>query len=86
MRIQPHSTAAGALPAATGKSSRSPHAPAMKAAAPAAARAAARPAAVAAAKPAAAPAPKVASEAKAAEAAAKPETYGGAGSLLDAHA
>jgi hypothetical protein len=36
--------------------------------------------------PAAAPAAKVASEAKAAEAAAKPETYGGAGSLLDAHA
>jgi hypothetical protein len=29
---------------------------------------------------------KVATQAKAAEAAAKPETYGGAGSLLDAHA
>ena len=41
---------------------------------------------LAAAVPAAAPATKVASEAKAAEAAAKPETYGGAGSLLDAHA
>ena len=82
MRIQPHSTAATALPAATTKSGRTPHAPAMKAATPAAAPAPAK-AAVAAA---AAPAPKVATEAKAAEAAAKPETYGGAGSLLDAHA
>ena len=83
MRIQPHSSAATALPAATsGKSSRAPHTPAMKATA---APAAAKPAA-AVAKPAAAPAPKVATEAKAAEAAAKPETYGGAGSLLDAHA
>ena len=79
MRIQPHSTAA------TTKSSRSPHSPAMKAAAPAAARAPAK-----AAAPAVAAAParatKVATQAKAAEAAAKPETYGGAGSLLDAHA
>jgi hypothetical protein len=89
MRIQPHSNAAPTLPAATTKSSRSAHAPAMKAAAPAAAPAAARPAVAAArpaAAPAAAPAPKVATEAKAAEAAAKPETYGGSGSLLDAHA
>jgi 2-oxoglutarate dehydrogenase E1 component len=84
MRIQPHSTAA-ALPAATSKSGRTPHTPAMKATA-ATAPAAARPAA---ARPAAAPAaaaPKVATQAKAAEAAAKPETYGGTGSLLDAHA
>jgi two-component system chemotaxis sensor kinase CheA len=83
MRIQPHSTAAATPPAATSKSSRSPHAPAMKAAAPAAAAAPAKAAVPAAA---AAPATKVATEAKAAEAAAKPETYGGAGSLLDAHA
>ena len=83
MRIQPHSNAATALPAATTKSSRAPHAPATKAAARAAAPA---PAKAAAPAVAAAPAPKVATEAKAAEAAAKPETYGGAGSLLDAHA
>ena len=85
MRIQPQSNAAPTLPAATTKSSRTAHAPAMKPAAPAAAKpavAAAKPAAAAAA----APAPKVASEATAAEAAAKPETYGGTGSLLDAHA
>ena len=82
MRIQPHSNAASALPAATTKPSRSPHSPAMKSAAPAAAAAPAK-AAVAAAP---VPATKVATEAKAAEAAAKPETYGGAGSLLDAHA
>jgi hypothetical protein len=86
MRIQPHSNAAPTLPAATAKSGRSPHAPAMKSTAPAGVPAAAKPAAPAAALPAAAPATKVASEAKAAEAAAKPETYGGAGSLLDAHA
>ena len=89
MRIQPQSNAAPTLPAATTKSGRAPHAPAMKAAAPAAAAAAPKPAVAAAkpaATPAAAPAPKVATEAKAAEAAAKPETYGGAGSLLDAHA
>ncbi len=85
MRIQPHSNAAATLPAATTKSSRAPHTPAMKAAVPAAAPAAAKPAATSAATPAAA-APKLATEAKAAEAAAKPETYGGAGSLLDAHA
>jgi hypothetical protein len=84
MRIQPQSNAAPTLPAATSKSGRSPHAPAMKSTAPAGVPAAAKPAAAAA--PAAAPATKVASEAKAAEAAAKPETYGGAGSLLDAHA
>ena len=84
MRIQPQSNAAPTLPAATAKSGRSPHAPAMKSSAPAGAPAAAKPAAAAA--PAAAPATKVASEAKAAEAAAKPETYGGSGSLLDAHA
>jgi hypothetical protein len=82
MRIQPHSNAASALPAATTKSGRTPHAPAMKAAAPAAAATPAKAAAPAAAVPAA----KVATEAKAAEAAARPETYGGAGSLLDAHA
>jgi hypothetical protein len=86
MRIQPHSNAAPTLPAATAKSGRSPHAPAMKSTAPAGVPAAAKPAAPAAALPAAAPATKVASEAKAAEAAAKPETYGGTGSLLDAHA
>ena len=88
MRIQPHSNAAATLPAATTKSSRTPHTPAMKAAVPAAAPAG-KPSAVVAAKPAAASvaaAPKVATEATAAEAAAKPETYGGAGSLLDAHA
>ena len=85
MRIQPHSNAAPTLPAATSKSGRSPHAPAMKSTAPAGAPEAAKPAAPAA-LPLAAPATKVASEAKAAEAAAKPETYGGAGSLLDAHA
>jgi hypothetical protein len=86
MRIQPHSNAAPTLPAATAKSGRSPHAPAMKSTAPAGVPVAAKPAAPAAALPAAAPATKVASEAKAAEAAAKPETYGGTGSLLDAHA
>jgi hypothetical protein len=86
MRIQPHSNAAPTLPAATAKSGRSPHAPAMKSTAPAGVPAAAKPAAPAAALPAAVPATKVASEAKAAEAAAKPETYGGTGSLLDAHA
>jgi hypothetical protein len=77
MRLQPHSNAATALPAAPAKSSRTPHAPAMKAAP-----------AVAAATPAkaAAPAAKTATAAKAAEVAAAPETYGGAGSLLDAHA
>ncbi|MFL6629128.1 MAG: hypothetical protein ACJ8G1_21980 [Vitreoscilla sp.] len=88
MRIQPQSNAATTLPAATTKSSRTPHTPAMKAAVPAAAPAG-KPAAVAAAKPAAAPAaaaPKVATEATAAAVAAQPETYGGAGSLLDAHA
>ena len=85
MRIQPHSNAASALPAATTKSSRSPHAPSTKGAAPAAAAAPAKAAAPAVAA-AAVPAAKVATEAKAAEAAAKPETYGGAGSLLDAHA
>ena len=58
--------------AAPTKSSRTPHTPAMKAA-------------PAAAKPAAKPA-TVASPAKAAEVAAAPETYGGAGSLLDAEA
>jgi hypothetical protein len=89
MRIQPQSNAAPTLPAATAKSGRSPHAPAMKSTAPAGVPAAAKPAvpaAPAAVAPATAPATKVASEAKAAEAAAKPETYGGAGSLLDAHA
>ena len=73
MRIQPHSTAA-----APAKSSRSPHAPAMKGGTPAAAK-------TGGAK-SAAPAAKVATTAQAAEAAASPETYGGAGSLLDAHA
>jgi len=68
MRIQAHPTAASTLPSAA-KSTRSPHAPAMKA----------TPAAATAAKAAASPA-------KAAAAAASPETYGGAGSLLDAHA
>lgn len=88
MRIQPHSNAAPTLPAATSRSGRQPHAPAMKSARPAAAPAAVRPAAVAArpAAVAAAPAARVATEAKAAAAAARPETYGGAGSLLDAHA
>jgi len=85
MRIQPQSNAAPTLPAATAKSGRSPHAPAMKSTAPAGVPAAAKPAAPAA-LPVPAPATKVASEAKAAEAAANPETYGGAGSLLDAHA
>ncbi len=82
MRIQPHSSAAAALPAAA-KSGRTAHTPAMKASTSVPAAAAAKPAA---AKATAAAAPKVASQAKAAEAAAKPETYGGAGSLLDAHA
>jgi hypothetical protein len=70
MRIQANPSAVPTLPAAT-KHSRSPHAPAMKS----------TPAAAAAtpAKPAATPA-------KAAAAAAAPETYGGAGSLLDTHA
>jgi hypothetical protein len=72
MRIQANPTAAATLPAAPAKSSRTPHTPAMKAA-PAAARPATRPA-------------TVASPAKAAEVAAAPETYGGAGSLLDAEA
>jgi hypothetical protein len=77
MRLQPQSNAATALPAATTKSSRTPHTPAMKAA----------PAAVAATPAkAAAPVAKTATAAKAAEVAAAPETYGGAGSLLDAHA
>jgi hypothetical protein len=68
MRIQANPAVAATVPAATAKSSRTPHTPAMK--------------------PAAAPAKAatVASPAKAAEAAASPETYGGAGSLLDAEA
>ena len=74
MRIQANPTVAATVPAATTKSSRTPHAPAMKSTA-----------APAAAKPAAKPA-TVASPAKAAEVAAAPETYGGAGSLLDAEA
>ena len=74
MRIQANPPASATLPAAPTKSSRTPHTPAMKAAA-----------APAAAKPAAKPA-TVASPAKAAEVAAAPETYGGAGSLLDAEA
>jgi hypothetical protein len=74
MRIQANPPATATLPAAPTKSSRTAHAPAMK---PAAAAAAAKPAA----KPA-----TVASPAKAAEVAAAPETYGGAGSLLDAEA
>ena len=74
MRIQANPPTAATLPAAPAKSGRTPHAPAMKpTAAPAAAKPAARPAAVA-------------SPAKAAEVAAAPETYGGAGSLLDAEA
>jgi hypothetical protein len=80
MRIQPHSSAATAAPAAAAKSGRTAHAPAMKAST---SIPAAKPTA---AKAAPAAAPKVATQAKAAEAAAKPETYGGAGSLLDAHA
>ena len=88
MRIQSHSSAATATPAAAPKSGRTAHASAMKpstsvpAAAPA--KQATTPARTSAV-PAAAE-PKVASHAQAAEAAAKPETYGGAGSLLDAHA
>ena len=73
MRIQANPTPAATLPAAPTKSSRTPHTPAMK------------PAATAAAKPAAKTA-TVATPAKAAEVAAAPETYGGAGSLLDAEA
>ena len=71
MRIQANPPVAATLPAAPTKSSRTPHAPAMKAA----------PAAAAPAK-----ASTVASPAQAAEVAAAPETYGGAGSLLDAQA
>ncbi len=78
MRIQPHSTAAPA------KSGRSPHAPAMKGGTPAGAKTAGTKSA--AAPPVAAPAAKVATTAQAAQAAASPEAYGGAGSLLDAHA
>ena len=70
MRIQAHPAAVSTQPAAT-KSSRSPHTPAMKVTPAAAAATAARPAAT---------------PAKAAAAAASPETYGGAGSLLDTHA
>jgi hypothetical protein len=73
MRLQANPTAVPTLPAAT-KPARSPHAPAMKA----------TPAAAAATSDA--PAKPVATPAMAAEAAASPETYGGAGSLLDAHA
>jgi hypothetical protein len=73
MRIQANPPATATLPAAPTKSTRTPHTPAMKAAAPAAAKPAAKPA-------------TVASPAKAAEVAAAPETYGGAGSLLDAEA
>ncbi len=82
MRIQPHSSAATAVPAAAAKSGRQAHTPAMKASTSVPA-AAAKPAV---ARSVAAAAPKVATPAKAAEAAARPETYGGAGSLLDAHA
>ena len=71
MRIQANPSAAAAPAKSAG---RTPHAPAMKSTA-----------APAAAKPAAKPA-TVASPAKAAEVAAAPETYGGAGSLLDAEA
>ena len=67
MRIQAHPTAASTLPSAA-KSTRSPHAPAMKA------------------TPAAATPATVKAAASPAKAAAAPETYGGAGSLLDAHA
>jgi hypothetical protein len=70
MRIQANPTAAATLPAASTKSGRSPHAAATKAHA----------------EPAAAKAATVASPAKAAAVAAAPETYGGAGSLLDAEA
>jgi hypothetical protein len=73
MRIQANPPTAATLPAAPTKSSRTAHTPAMKAAPPAAARPPAKPA-------------TVASPAKAAEVAAAPETYGGAGSLLDAEA
>ena len=67
MRIQANPTVAATVPAATTKSSRTPHTPAMKSAAPAKAA-------------------TVATPAKAAAVAAAPETYGGAGSLLDAEA
>ena len=77
MRLQPHSNAATALPAAPTKSSRTPHTPAMKGNPPAGAAAPAK---------AAVPAARTATPAKAARVAAAPETYGGAGSLLDAHA
>jgi hypothetical protein len=74
MRIQANPSTAASLPSAKTKSSRSAHTGAHKAAAPAEARSATTPA-----KAAATPA-------KVAAAAASPETYGGAGSLLDAHA
>jgi hypothetical protein len=81
MRIQANPTAAATLPAAPTKSTRTPHAGSNK---PAAAPVAPAGAAAPAPKPAAAA--TVATAAQAAEVAAAPETYGGAGSLLDAHA